>query len=203
MIGATIEQLRQFCPPFGGRVAGAADFNRGLLNYNENMALPAAYVVPLDQVIEDNGNQNMVGLWQIIDKTVGIVVELDARADRRGQDPAMQYDSIEMALFAALLNWAPADCRGPNRQGYYFAGARVLDLDRARLFYQWEFTFRYQITDDDAWHEPEPGELCGVELDLFPAPPFEMPPPDGRPPGAVVVLDFGCETDPLHEGVEP
>lgn len=197
ILGPTIEHLRSYCPPFAGRVAGAADFQQGLVKYNENMPLPAAYVVPLNQEPEGDGNQNMVGYWQIVDKTIGIVVELDARADRRGQDPAMNYDAIEAALFSALLNWAPVECRVPNRQGYYFAGGRFLDLDRARLFYQWEFTLRYQLDDDDAWQQPPAEDLCGVELDIYTAPPFEMPPSDGRDPAAVVVLDLcpGTEWD--------
>jgi hypothetical protein len=56
ILGATIEQLRAYCPLFGGRVAGAADFQKGLRDYNENMPLPAAYVLPLDQ--ESDGNRD-------------------------------------------------------------------------------------------------------------------------------------------------
>jgi hypothetical protein len=187
IIGPTIDQLRANCPVFAGRVAGAADFRRGLQNYNANMALPAAYVVPLTQEAERNAN--MTGYWQIVEKLVGVVVELDATADRRGQNPAMTYDAIETALFASLLNWAPEACRTPNEQGYQFAGGRFLDLDRARLFYQWEFLLPWQLTDDDGWHEPiEPEDLAGIELDIYKAPPSEMPPPDGRPPAAIVVI---------------
>ena len=87
ILDATIQQLRAYCPPFAGRVAGVADFRLGLQNYNATMLLPAAYVVPLDQ--ESDGNSAMVGLYQFVRKTLGVVVELDARADRRGQDPAM------------------------------------------------------------------------------------------------------------------
>jgi hypothetical protein len=194
ILDATIGHLRAYCPPFAGRVAGAADFARGLQDYNENMALPAAYVVPLDQ--ESEGNRNMTGLFQFVRKTVGVVVELDARNDRRGQDPAMTYDAIEAAIFASILNWAPVECRIPNSQGYWFSGGRFLDLDRARLFYQWEFAITYQLTEEDGWHEPDPLiDLTGIELDIYhPVPPWEMPPPDGHPPAVIVKLD----TDPPH-----
>lgn len=186
ILAPTIEQLRAYCPPFGGRVAGAADFRQGLLNYNENMPLPAAYVVPLDQ--ESDGNRDMVGLYQIVRKTVGVIVELEG-GDRRGQKPAMQYDDIEAAIFSAILNWAPVECRVPGRSGFEFLGGRLLDLDRARLFYQWEFLLPYTITDQDGWHPDSTAEdLVGIEVDIYKAPPFEMPPPDGRPPAAIVVL---------------
>jgi hypothetical protein len=192
ILGATIEQLRAYCSPFSGRVAGTADFRQGLVNYNANMPLPAAYVIPLDQ--ESDGDQNMTGLQQIIRKTVGIIVELEAVSDRRGQKPAMQYDEIEAALFSTLLNWAPVECRVPGRSGYQFLGGRFLDLDRARLFYQWEFLLPYTITDEDGWHEPAP-DLTGIEVDLYKGPPFEMPPADGRPPAAVIVLGVAPPTN--------
>jgi hypothetical protein len=194
VIGPTIEQLRSYCPVFGGNVAGAAQFQLGLQNYNANMPLPAGYVLPLDQVVEGERNQNMTGLFQIIDKTIGIVVELDATPDRRGQAPAMTYDEMETAIFAAILNWSPVECRVPNKQGFYFAGGRFLDLDRARLFYQWEFTLRYQITDEDGW-QGDPGvPLDTIELDIYKAPPFAMPPADGRPPAAVAIIDTNLGT---------
>lgn len=199
ILGATIEHLRSTCPPFAGRVAGAADFALGLRNYNENMLLPAAYLVPLGQDVETGGagvNQNMTGLWQIIDKIIAVTVEFDARPDRRGQAPAMQYDEIEAALFRALLNWKPVECRTPNGQGYAFWGGRFLDLDRARVFYQWEFLLRYQITDEDGWQDTSGEDLCGIELDIYhPVPPWEMPPPDQRPPAVIVKLGGMCVTD--------
>jgi hypothetical protein len=188
IIGPTIDHLRTYCPPFAGRVAGAADFRQGLQNYNTSMVLPAAYVVALGQ--EAPPNANMIGYWQIVQKTLGVIVELDATADRRGQNPAMSYDAIEAALFSSLINWAPEDCRVPNRQGYQFAGGHFLDLDRARLFYQWEFLLPWQLTEDDGWHDPaEPIDLLGIEVDLYTAPPFDMPPPPpGRPPGAIIII---------------
>jgi len=199
ILGPTIEQLRSRCPAFAGRVAGAADFRQGLENYNANMALPAAYVVPLDQ--EAERNSVMTGFIQLVEKTIGVVVELDARADRRGQDPAMSYETIETQLFKSLLLWAPAGCRVPNLQGYQFRGGRFLDLDRARLFYQWEFLLPWQIDNGDAFDPTEDAiPLCGVELDIFKAPPFDMPPSDGRDPAVVAVIpmsdDPSCP-DPL------
>lgn len=187
ILGPTIEQLRTYCAPFEGRVAGAADFRQGLVNYNENMPLPAAYVVPLDQ--ETDGNKDEVGYYSVIRKVVGVIVELQA-GDRRGQKPAMTYDEIETALFRAIVDFVPEPCRTEGLDGYEFIGGRFLDLDRARLFYQWEFLLHWVITDDDIWHPPasEAEDLVGIEVDLYKAPPFEMPPPDGRPPAAVIVL---------------
>jgi len=202
IIGPTIEQLRAYCPFFGGRVAGAADFQLGLRNYNENMPLPAAYVVPLSQDAERNAN--LTGYWQIVEKMIAVIVELDATPDRRGQDPVMSYDVIEAALFSALLNWEPALCRTPNKQGYQLSGGRFLDLDRARLFYQWEFLLPWQLTDDDGWQPPEGEDLTGIQVDIYKAPPFEMTPEPTYPPAAIVVIPTSdAPVDPVLPPVTP
>ena len=187
ILEATIEQLRTYCPLLGGRVAGAAQFQLGLQNYNTNMPLPAGYVLPLGQSSE--GLDVMSGgYYQFVHKAVGVVVEFDAKPDRRGQAPAMQFDEMEAAIFGSLLNWVPGLCITRNRQGYWFEGARFLDLDRARCFYQWEFALNTILDSDDAWHDPTPAEDLSIELDIYKAPPFEMPPPDNRPPAAIVKI---------------
>lgn len=188
IIVPTVYQLRQYCAPFGGRVAAAADFQLGLEAYSANLALPAAYVVPQPQEVEDR-NLSQPGYWQIVHKVLAVIVELDATADRRGQHPIVEVEEIEAALFSTLLNWEPVLCRSPNKQGYQFYSGRFLTLDRARLFYEWLFLLPWQLTDDDGWHNPEPAiDLVGIELDIYTAPPWEMPPPDGRPPAVVEIL---------------
>jgi hypothetical protein len=119
----------------------------------------------------------------------------------------MQYDEVEAGIFAAILNWAPVECRVPGRSGYEFGGGRFLDLDRARVFYQWEFLLPYTLTDLDGWQPPasDAEDLLGIELDIYKAPPFEMPPPDARPPAAIVVIptsDQPVSPAPLEEEVE-
>jgi hypothetical protein len=186
ILNAVIEQLRGECPVLQGRIAGAADFAQGLKNYNANMSLPAAYVIPLVQ--ESDGNEVMVGLIQYVRKTIGVVVEFDATADRRGQVPAMNYDAIEAGLFKALLMWPPAQCRSPNQQGFAFSGGHFLDLDRARVFYQWEFSLTYQLTNDDAWVPPSE-DINAIELDVHKAPVSE-----GRGPAMHMVLNTQPQT---------
>lgn len=188
VVDATIAQLRANCPPLAGRVAGAADFALGLRNYNENMPLPACYVVPLDQ--DSPGNLVMTGIVQVVQKTIGVIVEFDARPDRRGQAPVMNYDAMEAAIFGAILNWLPVPCATVNLQGYWFVGGRFLDLDRARLFYQWEFALNWQLTDDDAWVAEDEGDLLEIEVDIYSVPP-EMSDQiaAGDDPAAIIKLD--------------
>lgn len=184
IMGTLIASLRANAPIFGGRVAGAAEFYAGLKNYNTSMALPAAYVLPLGQEAEPN--KYWGGLVQIVHKTIGIAVELDAQTDRRGQAPAMNFEEIEAQLFASVLNITIDECR--MVQGANYGGARYLDLDRARLFYQWEFILDWQITDADGV-QPVSVPLEHVEVDIFHAPGAVGVP--GSIPAAVVVVPTG------------
>jgi hypothetical protein len=183
-----IAQLRANAPLFGGRIAGAAEFYAGLKNYNTSLALPAAYVLPLGQDAEANPVMN--GLIQIVHKSIGVAVELDAQTDRRGQAPVMQFDLIETQIFRSVLNLIINDAEGCPRmtRGIAFQGARYLDLDRARLFYQWEFALDWQISDADGV-QPQSIPLDAIEVDIFKAPvaPGDVPPavvlvPTGDPP---------------------
>jgi hypothetical protein len=145
IIGSFISQLRTNALIFEGRVAGAAEFYKGLRDYSTSMPMPAAYVLPLGQDAEPNKTYG--GLIQLVHKGIGIAVELDAQRDRRGQDPTMSFEIIETQIMASCLNLYIGECR--MTQGVYFTGARYLDLDRARLWYQWEFGLDWQLDDRD------------------------------------------------------
>lgn len=158
-LNAAILQLRKHVPMFGGdpvtgangRVAGAADFAQAIED-QAWMELPAAYVIPLDE--DSDENPPGPGLDQHISERIGVIVELDNRADRRGQASAAMFAAIRAAVFAALLNWRIDPVAAA--QGLNYGGGRLLQFDRARLFYQWEFTLRRLLTDADGWQEPTP-----------------------------------------------
>ena len=191
-------------PLFAGRVAGAAEFYAGLKNYNTSLALPAAYVLPLGQ--EAGDNQAIGGdLIQIVRKSIGVAVELDAQTDRRGQAPVMLFDQIEAQLFASVLNIILQDVCPRMSRGVLFQGARYLDLDRARLFYQWEFGLDWQISTADGV-QPQSVPLASIEVDIFHAPvaPGDVPPavilvPTGEPP--LPPATDGPWPDPSQESV--
>jgi hypothetical protein len=156
-----IEQLRIFAPVFGGRVAGAADFERGI--ETEGMLdLPAAYVVPMDEDAEDNDEQ--VGLYQVVTERIGVIVEFDNSGDRRGQSVSEQYGPVRAEIWRALLNWNPDPLHAPR--GMSYGGGAWMSQDRARLFYRWEFLLHVQITDADGFDAvaaAEAGKPSGLE----------------------------------------
>jgi hypothetical protein len=184
IIPATIAQIRAYCPLLGGRVAGAADFRLGLQDYNTApRTLPFGYVVPLGS--EADGPGSMTGIYEHVRITTGIIVEFSAVKDRRGQTPTMDTEAMGACLVGCLLNWEPVPCITVGRQGYWLAGSRFLDLDRARLFFQWEFALNTILTEEDGWH-PDSIPLTGIELDMWPVP-GNFP---AAPPGVIAELDL-------------
>jgi hypothetical protein len=184
-----IASLRANAPVFQGRVAGAAEFYAGLRNYNTSLPMPAAYVLPLGQEAEPNDLQ-AGGIVQWVHKTIGIAVELDAQSDRRGQTPTMSFDEIEAQIMASCLNLVVDRCR--MSRGTAFAGARYLDLDRARLWYQWEFVIDWQINSvDDGVADPcdTAPALNPIELDIH-LQPIEDHPESAI--GDIIELETGC-----------
>jgi hypothetical protein len=184
IIATFISQLRANAPMFGGRVAGAAEFEAGLKNYNTSMMLPSAYVRPLEE--EADANPIMNGLIQMVHKSIGVVVEVDAQTDRRGQAPIMDLDDVQAQIFASVLNLVIGDCR--MTKGTAYSGMRILALDRARLFYEYIFNLDWQITDADGV-QPVSVPLEHVEVDIFHAPGAVGVP--GSIPAAVVVVPTG------------
>lgn len=184
IIGTFIAQLRANAPIFGGRVAGAAEFEAGLKNYNTSMMLPSAYVRPLEEEAEPNQIWN--GLVQMVHKSIGVVVEVDAQTDRRGQAPIMDLDEVQAQIFASVLNLVVGDCN--MVRGTAYSGQRILALDRARLFYEYIFNLDWQITDADGV-QPDSLPLEQVEVDMFHAPGAVGVP--GSDPAAVVVVPTG------------
>lgn len=198
ILAGFISQLRANAPMFGGRVAGAAEFVRGLRDYSTSLPLPAAYVLPGPQEVEQ-ANDTWGGLQQLVHYGVGVAVELDAQTDRRGQAPAMDLDDVRDQIFASVLNYKLDDCH--MARGAYYSGAHGLDLDRARLFYQFNFTVDWQITDADGFNV-DGIPIVSVELDGFHAP-GAVGVPGSDPAFIAVVNTLGDPPPPPTNGPWP
>lgn len=142
-----IAALRTRCPIFGGRVAGAAQFN--LLPENAALEVPCAFVIPLD----DNPGENisMNGVNQALKDSFAVVVAVNNKPDERGQSSVSNIHTIRGLLWKALLGWEPAE----EYDGIAYEGGQVMRLDRARLWYQFEFGASMQIQISDSWLRPD------------------------------------------------
>lgn len=140
-----VDALRTQAKSFGGRVAGAAEFQA--LEVNAKMLLPAAYVIPTGDTV--SRQESSTDYYQQIIEGFAVVVVLDNRRDLRGQMASFDaVDTIRRELFLALLGWEPDADSHPIE----YDGGQVVEMNRAALYYQFDFTAMREITSEDTRH---------------------------------------------------
>lgn len=155
-----IAHLRQRCPTFVQRVGGAAEFKD--LREKTTLAMPHAFVMPLDETVGDQTSQN--GYRQLLHESFAVVVILSNAADERGQTSSNQLDAVRLELWKALLAWAPEEQPDPVERCYdpiSYEGGNVIKLTREALFYQFEFGADFHIGVEHTYQK--------VDLDASPA----------------------------------
>lgn len=140
-----IQALRLRCPLFSGRVAGAAQFKA--LQEGAALQVPCAFVVPLDESPQDNQSQN--GLRQRMKESFAVIVAISNVQDERGQSAAHGRRQIRNQLWKALLGWQPSE----DHDAIEYEGGSLLTLDRARMWYQFEFGAYMEIGPEDGYQE--------------------------------------------------
>lgn len=180
-LNTIINHIRQHCPSFGGRVAGAARFQR--LDEDANMAVPAAYVIPLDD--EPGEAMSLNGDYQMLIDGFAVVVALSNVPDERGQTAVTSaYDAIRAELWAGLVGFRPSD----NYNAIYYRGGNLLEMDRSRLWYEYDFAAEMNIGPADGWQEQELSTLPHFDsmnikvdaIDPMADPNLSYPGPDTR-----------------------
>ncbi|WP_052690250.1 phage tail terminator protein [Xanthomonas albilineans] len=154
-----VAQLRALCPSLGGRVAGAAQFKP--VQEATALPVPCAFVIPLDDRPEPPTALNAVG--QDMTDSFGVIVALDNRADEKGQHACDGVHAIRADIWRALLGWVPGPVNTVNPatdyNGIFYEGGSLLAMDRARLWYQFEFGAHMWIGASDGW---EAGALSAL-----------------------------------------
>lgn len=151
-----VATLRARVLRFENRVAGAAQFKN--LPAVGKMTLPAAYVLPADD--EAGEQRSLTDYMQVIEEGFAVVVVLDNTPDERGQMAAFDaVHDMRRELWKALLGWEPPDSGGPIT----YLGGRVIQLDRNRLYYQYDFTAGYQIDPEDTRQQDDLNALPEFE----------------------------------------
>ncbi|OCG24729.1 hypothetical protein A9G11_03485 [Gilliamella sp. wkB108] len=136
-----VKTLRQSSPSFEGRIGGAAEFSA--IKDATFLKLPAAYVVPLDDRAEDNKSQT--DYWQDVTEGFGVIVVLKP-LDERGQHEAYDIvEDIKVELWRALLGLEVS----PSHHPIQYDGGDLLDLDRGRIFYQFNFSAVREVGFED------------------------------------------------------
>lgn len=181
-----IEALRQRCPSFESRIAGAAEWAG--LTIEQAPAMPAAYVVPLREDASENQSAN--GYYQTITETFGVIVLVSNIADGRGQGATASLHSLRPELCKALLSWhqEPKD----ESSEIVYEGGSLLYMDDARLAFQFEFSYETYLDTSDTYQQTEVDELPefdGMDVDVDQIEPSATGKPDGDPE-AHIKVDF-------------
>ncbi|PQA78688.1 hypothetical protein [Rhodoferax sp. TS-BS-61-7] len=174
-----IEALRTRLPVFGNRVGGAVQFKA--LGEKSTLQSPCAYVIPLD----DNASERKAGntARQEITDGFAVVVVMSNKPDEKGQGSALNAHNMRTLLWAALLGWCPSEEYDP----IVYEGGQLMKLDRAEMWFQYEFSAMTEITDADGWRNTELNGLPhfdGLDVQLDAIEPFDpnrgATGPDGR-----------------------
>lgn len=145
-----IQAIRERCPSFKGRVAGASAWAIDSLVKVEAPDLPAAYVV-LEN--EQGGEYSLNGEYlQNVDVSLAVIVQVanTNNEELRGQGDLEQIDKIRGELFRAILFWSP-DPKQLEKLAY--DGAEVIYLDPERMAYRFDFKTRYRLDYSDTYQK--------------------------------------------------
>lgn len=170
-----VQALRERCPSFETRVFGLADFTD--LDQATSVALPAAFVLPLD---EDVRNLSWgTNVRAEIFERAAVVVAL-AQTDPRGQAAYDSLHDIRAELWGALVGWRMDQDSGPFAPD----GGELLDMDRSRFLFQFDFARVIAMDSGTDGYQPVLDDFgeTGFRVDTIdPADPnLAQPGPDGR-----------------------
>lgn len=138
-----IDALRERLPDFGDRISGSAKFM--VMKEASTMALPYAFVIPLHD--ETGPQKSQTDYWQECTDGFSVVVALDNRLDEPGLNAVDDATSvIRQKLFRALLGWQP---EYKYTRGIEYRGGLLLDMNRAILWYKFDFQATFEIDVED------------------------------------------------------
>lgn len=182
-----IQALRERCPTLSTRVAGAAEFKA--VTEATALPVPCAFVIPLD----DNpaGSGSATGVRQQLEDSFAVIVAVSNTTDERGQKSAHDMHAMRAELWAALLGWRPAT----DYDGIIYEGGNLLTIDRARLWYQFEFSAAMEIGPSDGWQETELAGLPHFDGAHFNADFLDPSDPNKELPDGRVEVEFSSPPD--------
>lgn len=142
-LGPIVLKLRLANTKFENRIAGAAELAFALKG---SLLAEMAFVVQLSETASPNALDS--GISQKITERFGIIVMLKNDVSQKDKTGLTAYDSlfeIRTELLRALLGWQMDDAESLVS----YSGGRVLGINRAQFWYQFEFEVGTRIDDDD------------------------------------------------------
>lgn len=128
-------------PDFGNRILSTVEF---ALAQEYTVKEETAFVIPLAEA-DQGDNQYDTSVNQMLNERFGVVVALKNDAEiikKFGLGAFDRLYNIRKQLFACLLGWIPPLTEMPM----YYKGGRLLDINPAWLWYQFEFQQETHLT---------------------------------------------------------
>jgi hypothetical protein len=152
-LGYVALKLRLANTRFINRIGGAAAMALAL---DSTLADEMLFIIPLSETVTPNEQDNNIN--QIISEKFGVVVALrmdDDSTDKTGIKPFDKLQDVRDEIFGALLGWEMPDAESLCS----FAGGRLLDFNRAWMWYQFEFLVKTRIEERIMQDETDVGWL--------------------------------------------
>lgn len=128
-----IKQIRDECPLFDGRVAGALSFRK--CREQDDFPAPHAFILPMEDV--DDAEADLSPLDQYLTARFAVVVAVPNTSDEQGQDAGERLIDVRNELLAALIGFQP----GENYAPILYAGMPdAIEFNRARAWAVFAFT---------------------------------------------------------------
>lgn len=149
-LGAVVLQIRGANTRFVNRVAGSAEL---ALAQQFPLREETAFVVQ----VADSAPKNQLdsGINQSMTERIAVIVAIrndNSKIDILGFEAYSLIDAVRNELFIALLGWPP-----PGAESLmYYSGGRLVSLDSAWLWYQFEFEANSRL---QAQYDPNAGAL--------------------------------------------
>jgi len=187
-IGPIVLKLRLAATRFGDMIGGAADFD----SIQRETFGECAFVVPLAETAGRNEQDTTV--LQVLTEVFAVVVVLKndtAQTDRLGLKAYDALDEARSQIFKGILGWEMDGYKTP----VIYEGGRLLDLNSAYLWYQFEFSAERWITQEDGVEESVTTWFNSIYAEYVFVPdsaiPHKGPLPAGTPPAdGTQTIDF-------------
>lgn len=171
-----VEELRNECECFESRVFGIAEYAQ-IADSTAPEDLPAAYVIPLTETPMEPLSSTRY--QQTVEFNFAVVLAISNATDEQGLNAWERADDLKKAVFAAILG---SDDTGSQRDWIQYEGLSIVELNRAFLAVQLEFSCNYDIKDDETRHGKDIDRLgrflrMYADIDVIGA--------DGKPDGKI------------------
>ena len=154
-LGPIALKLRMAETRFGDYIFGSAELALAL---EYTLKKESAFVVQLAETASANKMDGSIN--QKINESFAVIVALDNGTSDKSKLGMKAYDTlhdVRAEIFRAILGWQMSDAEGLVS----YNGGRIAGINRAYLWYQFEFTVETRIDDDDGI------DTGADELDMF------------------------------------